>query len=83
MVKLTVELPDDLAAWLADSAATRRSSRQDLVVEIMRDAYERSVAMEALAAKAVREHHELMRRLASGPSDPNVELVGRIFQKRL
>lgn len=83
MLKLTVELPEDLAAWLADSAVTRRCSRQDLVVEMLRDAFERSVAMEALGAKAVREHHELLRRLASGPGDPNIELVGPIPRKRL
>ncbi|MDN3238947.1 hypothetical protein [Glycomyces tritici] len=82
MVKLTVELPDDLAAWLANAAVTRRCSRQDLVVEMMRDAFEQAVASEALAAKAVREHQELLRRPASGPGDPNLELVGPILRKR-
>jgi len=73
MVKLTVELPDDLAAWLAERAAGRRVSRQDLIVEMARNEYELSLAFEEATADAMRKHHELLQRLASWPRDPSAE----------
>ena len=64
MVKLTLDLPDDLARWLARRAAGRGCSRQDLVVETLRQDFGRSQHFDALVEKVVEEHRELLRRLA-------------------
>ena len=64
MVKLTIDLPADLAQWLAEQAATRGRSRQDLVIEAIQDRFERSERFDALLDKSLEENRDLLRRLA-------------------
>jgi hypothetical protein len=81
MTNLLIDLPDDLARWLAQSAASRRTSRQDVVLDILQRAYERSLKIEAIAVRIMNEDSELMRRLAQGLSgERKPELVGTGFK---
>jgi len=76
MVKLLIELPEDLARWLARHAAWRGVSRQDLVLQQLRDDYERSLKVEVIADRGMQEHSELLRRLAEWPTpSQETELV--------
>lgn len=64
MVQLTIELPEDLAGWLAGDAARRRCSRQDLVIEMLQDKQERDARFNAILTDSIEKNQELLRRLA-------------------
>ncbi|MBO3733339.1 hypothetical protein [Glycomyces niveus] len=69
MTKPLIELSDDLARWLARDAARLRASRQNLVLDLLRRDYERSLEFEATLDRILQENSELLRRLGEGPPD--------------